>query len=118
MLTKIIGTIWVVTGFLGVLRPEVFRERLRRKLSGKMRIIVILFLLVLGFMMAGNIFKADGPAALTAGIIGALIVIKVIMAVTNKAGDTIFNFMNGRSVKFFRIWAGIILIFGIIFFLK
>jgi hypothetical protein len=114
---KIIGIIWVLTGFSGILRPGAFKKRLQRKFSRKMRVTVLLFLLVLGFMLAGNVFKTDSSITLLAGIVGAAIVIKVILAITNKTTERLFDWMRNRSVNFFRIWAGVIFILGIMFFL-
>jgi len=115
MIAKIIGIIWIIVGFLGVIRPESLKIRLQRRLSKRVRRIVLLFLLVLGFMLAGSIFKTKNFATLFAGIVGAIIVIKVILLITNKSSERFFDWMKGRSVNFFRIWAVLMFLFGIAF---
>ena len=115
MVTKIIGIIWILAGGFGIIRPEFFKKRVQKQLSKRVRRIVIFFLLALGFILAGSIFKAKNFLTLIAGIVGAVIVIKVILMITNKTSEKIFEWFKIKPILFFRIWAFLIFVFGIVF---
>jgi len=115
MILKIVGVFWTVFGLFWTLRPEYLKTRLQRKITRRIKIIVILALLFFGFTLAGSILKARGILTKLAGIAGALIVVRTVMMLTNKTSEKLFEWLKARPIVFFRLLAGTIFIFGLIF---
>ena len=114
MLSKILGTIWIILGILWLIKPEGFRNRLKRKMNRKMRRIVLGFLLVFAFLMIGSVFKAPGVLAKIIGVIGIIIVIRGILLLTSKASEKMREWLSERPLMYFRICASILLVIGLL----
>ena len=105
MITKIVGTIWALLGILWLLKPEMLKNRLKKKMNKKMRRIVLAFCIVFGVMMTGNIFKLAGIVPKIIGIAGIFITIKAIMLITSKTSEKFFDWWGERPVQVFRVLA-------------
>ncbi len=105
MLSKILGIIWIIFGALWFFRPEGLKNRLKRKMSRRMRRTVYVFILIFGFLLMGSVFKAHGVLPKVVGIIGIIITIKAILLITSKTSEKIFGWWAERPLTFFRIWA-------------
>lgn len=117
MLAKIIGVIWVLSGLLWFFRPDSLKRRLARKMSRKFRFIVYGFILVFGLTIIGSVLKAEGIIAKIVGIAGIIITIKAILLLTSKTSGKIIDWLAEKPVKFFRITASIMIVFGIMLYL-
>ena len=113
MLSKILGAIWILLGVFWLIKPEILRERLKRKMNRRIKWIIYGFVLAFGFLMMMSAFKTHGLLAKIIGIASMVIAIKVIMLITSKASEKMFEWWGGRSLKFFRIWALIIIGLGV-----
>ena len=118
MLAKIVSVILMIAGLLGLLNPGAFKNRLRRKMNFTMRLIVYAFILVFAMLILGSVLRAEGTAAKMAGIVGLIVTIKVIMLITSKSSEKLSLWLEGRSLKFFRIWAAIVFVMGAMLFLS
>lgn len=114
MLSKIAGIIWIVFGLLWLARPEVLKNRLKKKMNRRMKKIVYGFILMFGFLLIGSVIKAPGLLPKVIGIIGAIIAIRAIMAITSTASEKMLDRLGDRSIKFFRVWAVSVLVIGVI----
>jgi hypothetical protein len=114
MLSKIIGSIWVVLGILWLIRPQMLQNRLKRKLNRKLRWIVYGFIIVFGFMMAGSMLKTPGILPKLIAVVGLVIAIKAMMMITSKTSEKILEWLGSRSLLFFRITAFAFLALGIL----
>lgn len=101
-------------GILWAIKPHILQNRLKKKMSRKLRFAVYGFIVVFGFLMAGSVFKAPGALAKLAGVIGLIIAIKGILLLTSKASDKMQEWIAAKSLMFFRIWALIILATGLV----
>jgi len=117
MLLKIVGVLWILFGLLWTVKPEMLRNRLKRKINRKVRWIVFGFILVFGIMMMGSIFKTSGLLSKIVGIIGMIIAIRVIMLLTSKTSEKVFEWMARRTVRSFRIGAFLIFVIGVMLML-
>jgi hypothetical protein len=113
MLTKILGVIWILLGVLWFFKPEMLRNRLKKKMNRKMKWIVFGFVVMFGFLMIGSVFKAPGILPKVIGIIGMILVIRAIILVTSKTSNKMFEWLEGRPLKVFRIWALLFLAIGL-----
>ena len=113
MLSRILGTIWIILGLLWLIKPEGLKNRLKKKLNRRMRKVVFGFILVFGFLMIGSVFKVPGILPKIVGIIGMLIAIKAIILLMSKASEKIFDWWAERPIMYFRICALIILAIGL-----
>ena len=113
MLLKIVGVLWILFGLLWLIKPEIFRNRIRKKMNRKMRWIVFGFILMFGIMMMSAIFKAEGFLPKVVGIIGMIIAIRAIMLLTSKTSQKVFDWWGERPLKYFRVAAFIIFAIGV-----
>ncbi len=113
MLAKILGIIWIVLGLLWIARPRILKNRLQKKMDRKLRRVVFGFVLVFGFLMIGSVITAEGLLPKIIGLIGIIITIKAILLFTSKASEKIINWLAGKPLIFFRIWAVFILAIGL-----
>jgi len=113
MIAKILGTIWVLLGILWLIKPEMLKNRLKKKMTKKMRRIVLGVCIVFGVMMTGNVFRLAGIIPKIIGIAGIVITIKAIMLITSKSQEKFFDWWGNRPVQVFRILALVFLFLGI-----
>jgi len=117
MLTKIIGVIWILSGLWWFFKPESLKRRLARKMSRKFRFIIYGFIIAFGLVIIGSVLKAEGIIAKIVGIVGIVITIKAILLLTSKTSGKMIEWLVEKPVKFFRIMAGIMIVFGIMLYL-
>ena len=79
-----------------------------------MRRTVFFFSLVFSFMMMGSALKVPGIMSKIVAIVGLLLAIKVIMLITSKTSEKVFDWLGGRSLIFFRAVALFIVTIGVI----
>ena len=111
MLAKILGFIWILAGLLWIIKPEILKNRLKKKMNRKMKWPVHGFILVFGFLLIGSVIKAEGLLPKLIGLIGMLIAIRAILWITSKTSEKILDWWAEKPLSFFRLWA--LFIFGI-----
>lgn len=113
MLSKIVGTMWIIVGALWTVKPDWLKNRLARKMNRKMRRIVYVFIMMFGLLLIGSMVKARGILPKIIGIIGIILAIKGILFITSKTSEKMLDWLGERPVKFFRIGAVVILAVGV-----
>lgn len=117
MLANILGVIWILLGILWVIKPEMLKNRLGRKMDRKLRRMTFIFVVFFGLMILGSVIKAEGLVPKIIGLIGIIITIKGILLVTSKTSEKLISWWAERSLVFFRIWGIIILTTGVMLIL-
>jgi threonine/homoserine/homoserine lactone efflux protein len=112
MISKIIGIIWILLGILWLAKPDLLRNRLKKKMSRKMRRIVSGVVIVLGLFLIGGIITSPGLLVKIIGIIGVIVIIKAVLVLTSKTSEKALEWLADRPLFIFRIWAGIVLLAG------
>ena len=113
MLSKILGAVWIVLGVVWLIKPEILKNRLKRKMTRRMRWVVYGFILMFGFLIVGSVLKVPGILSKVVGIIGMIIAIKAIILITSKTSEKLFDWWAERPLKYFRIWALFIIAIGV-----
>ena len=112
-MSNILGVIWILLGLLWTVKPEILKNRLKRKISRKIKFVVYSSIIVLGFLMIGSIIKAPGLLPKIIGILGLFLVIKGILLIMSKATDKLWKWWAERPLLFFRIQGLFCLAIGI-----
>ncbi|MBN1353469.1 MAG: hypothetical protein JW994_02220 [Candidatus Omnitrophica bacterium] len=118
MLSKILGTLSVLGGLLWLVKPEALKNRLTRKMDRTLRRVIFLFIVVFGFLIIVSVIKSPGLLSKAVGVIGLVITVKGIQLITSKASGKMSEWLSGKSMLFFRIWAAAICVFGIMLILS
>ena len=113
MIAKIVGTFWIFFGALWIAKPQILQNRLKRKMTRRMRRIVFGFVIVFGFMLAGSVLKAPGNLNKIVGIIGLIIMIRAIMLFTSKTSEKVLEWWADKPLMVFRIWGAVVLLLGL-----
>ena len=113
MIAKIIGSIWIILGIVWLIKPEGLKNRLKKKMGRRAKWIICVAILILSFSMIGSAFGAPGMLPKIIAIIGIIMVIRIIIMVTSKTSEKIFNWWADRPIIVFRVWALIFLMVGV-----
>jgi hypothetical protein len=117
VLSRIIGSIVMFLGILGVINPGGFKRRLVRKMNFRMKFIVYGFVLVFAVLILGSAITAESLMAKAGGIVGLIITIKVIMLITSKSSQKLSMWLDGKPLRFFRVWAVVVFVMGLMVYL-
>jgi len=117
MLSKLLGIIGILTGLLWLIKPEALKNRIKKKINRRIRLIVFIFVIMFGLLLIGSIIRAEGFLPKFIGTIGIVITIKGVLLLTSKASGKILEWLQGKSLLFFRMCALFIFVMGIMLFL-
>ena len=112
-MAKILGIIWILAGIIWLIRPDILKNRLKRKMSRRIRFTVYLFLIAFGILMVGSVMKAPGFFAKVVGIIGIVVAVKGTLLLLSKASDKLWTWWAGQPLMIFRIQALVMITVGI-----
>ncbi len=119
MFAKILGVFWIAMGLLWLIKPEVLRNKLRKKTTRKLKWAVYAFLLVFAAQLLGIALKAEWLIAKVVGVVGVVLVLKTGFSLTSKASGGLSAVMERIPVEGLRLWAGFFLATGLyLFFIK
>ena len=116
-MSNLLGIIWILVGLLWTIKPEILKNRLKRKISRKIKFIVYSSVIVLGFLMIGSIIKAPGLLPKIIGILALVIVIKGIFLIISKTSEKLWEWWAGQPLLFFRLQGLFCLAIGIMLIL-
>ncbi|MDP8258689.1 MAG: hypothetical protein P9L90_04625 [Candidatus Aadella gelida] len=114
MLSKIVGTLWMMLGAFWLIKPGSLKNRLGKKMSKKFKRIVYGFVLILAFLMVGSVMKVPGMLAKILGIVGMVMAVKAIMLITSKTSETVLGWWADKPIIVFRVWAGCLVVMGVL----
>jgi len=117
MLAKIVGVIWILLGILWLIKPEMLKNRLQRKMTRRMKWIIYGFMFIFALSLVVSALKAEGLAYKIVGIIGIIIFVKIILLLMSKASEKFLGWWQERPLIFFRIFALLMLGAGIMLML-
>ena len=113
MLLKILGILWIISGIFWTIKPQTLKNRLKKKMSRKLRWIIYSFMLLFGLLVIGGVIRTPGMLPKIVGIAGIFITIKAILLLTSKTSEKMIGWWSERPLLFFRICALSILALGI-----
>ena len=113
MLIKILGIIWVILGILWVAKPQILRNRIKKKMLRKIKWIVFGFVLVFGLSIIGSIIKAQGLFLKVIGVIALIVIIKSLLLVTSKTSEKMLGWLQESPLQLFRLWGFFIFAMGV-----
>ena len=82
-------------------------------MNRKLKFITYGFIIVFGFLIVGSVIRTEGFLHKAIGIMGMVLVVKGIILLTSRSSEKILSWISEKPPLFFRIWALVILIFGI-----
>ena len=100
-------------GLLWFIKPEMLKNRIKRKMTHNLKRVVFGFVIVFGLLLVGSVMKASGIIPKIIGVIGIIIVVKGSLLITGKASDKLLDWWGAKPIIFFRIWAACVLAIGI-----
>lgn len=112
MLSNIIGIIAMVFGALGIINPGGFKKRVRRRMNLRMKLVVYLFIAIFAAGIGVNALSTENMLSKIGALVGLIITIKVIIFITSKSSDKFSEFLETRSLNFFRAWALLVFFMG------
>ncbi|MBD3295934.1 MAG: hypothetical protein GF392_01030 [Candidatus Omnitrophica bacterium] len=118
MFVKILGVLWCAVGIFWLSRPESLRRWVRKRTGRRFRRMAIVAILVAGLTLVGAVFRVPGVPAKIIMLAGLIMTIRAIQLITTRTSERVYNWFDGRSVRFFRIWAlcvtglGVLMIFA------
>jgi hypothetical protein len=118
MFANILGGIWILMGLWWMIRPASLKNRLKRKMTRRLKLVIYCFVFSFGILIMGSVVKASGLVAKIVGVVALYLAIKAIVLVTSKTSEKVFEWWGERPIIFFRLWAlfflgaGVYLIIG------
>lgn len=114
MLVKLIGWLWIAGGVLFLLKPDILKNRLKKK--GLRKVKRILF----SIATAGGIFliiasgKMDGVLAKIMAILGIVAIIKGVFLLKSKLSEKLLDWAGKQSLVYFRILSLLYILIGVV----
>jgi len=112
MIAKIIGWTWIMLGIFWLIKPEGLKNRMKKKTGRRTKRVIYAAILMMAFYMIGSAFGAPGMLPKIIAIIGMIMVIRVIIMITSKTSEKIFDWWTNKPSIIFRIWALVFLMIG------
>ena len=116
-MAKILGMIWIALGILWALKPAILRDRLKKKMTRKIKLTLYVFFLVFGLLMVGSVIKLPGLLPKVVGIMGIILVIKTLVLILSKTSEKLCEWWLKQPLVIFRLQAVWFIIIGIILLL-
>ena len=91
MIFQIIGWFWIITGALFFIKPEIFRNRLKKKGYKKVRNSLFLFTLLMGFLLIRGAWSVQGILAKVILIFGFIAIFKAFFILKAKAAERVYE---------------------------
>lgn len=112
-MAKILGIIWIILGILWAVKPAILRDRLKRKMSRKIKWAVYGFLLAFGILITGSVMKIPGILAKIVGLVGVILIIKTIVLMLSKTSEKLWEWWLSQPLIIFRLQALCFVVVGI-----
>lgn len=117
MLIKFIAWLWLITGILFFVWPQMLRNKLQKKTNKQIRRLLFALALIIGALLLNAGFKAEGLKAKLLMGIGIIGLLKAIFFLKAKAAEKILNWFLKQRLSFFRFCACVQIVIGVIILL-
>ena len=117
MLAKLLGWFWIIIGVLFLVKPQILKNRLQKKSVKQLKRIFFALAIFFGILFLTAGFKAEGFLSKLLVIFGIIAFIKTVFFIKGKAADKMIAWLSSQPLKFFRIYAVIYIILGLVFLL-
>ena len=115
MISKIIGIIWLIFGVWWLIKPQSLMRFFGKKIRKQRFKLFILFLILFGSPTAGFFFKASTLWLKILIVIGFIIIIKLFLNISQRAGNRVNNYLSGLPLIYYRLFSLGVIIVGLIF---
>jgi len=105
MLTKLLALLWIVLGVVWFIWPHLLRNRLKRKMSRKIKWAIFILTFIFGVHLLGVAFRMPGFLAKVAGLFGVMLLIKGVLLMTTQLLEKIAERIVTFPVEIIRLWA-------------
>jgi len=117
MLIRLIGWLWLITGILFLIWPQMLRNRLQKKTYKQIRRILFVLAIFIGVLLFSAGLRAEGFKAKLLMIVGIIGLLKAVFFLKAKAAEKILNWFLRQRLSFFRFWACIQIVIGAVILL-
>lgn len=118
MIAKLFGWFWVVMGILWLIKPEMLRRKLNKKLGRKVRWTLWGVALALALQLTGFAFHSPGLLSGSALVLGLFFLVRAALQVTGKTQQRLTGWASKVPVNALRIWAAAALATGLFLLLS
>ena len=116
MFAKLFGVFWIVLGLLWLIKPELLRKRLARKMTRKLKWIIFGLMFLLAVQLLGWVFQNPGIFSWIALILGWVVLVRTALSLSAKSSETLVTWAAQVPVQGLRIWASVVLATGLVLF--
>lgn len=113
MFAKILGWAWIILGIVFLLKPQMLKNRLQKKGRKKIRKYLFAAALALSSMILSVAWNSEGILAKIVFIFGLIGIFKSMFFLKQKTSEKLVEWLSVQPIKFFRIWAGAQICFGV-----
>ena len=112
MLLKFLGWFWIVSGIIFLFKPDRLRNKLKKQTDRKLRRIFFGLALFFGILLIKAAWGVPGLLAKLLFIAGFLGIIKALFFLKAQAASRLIDWFLAQPVKFYRVWAASLIVFG------
>jgi len=105
MFANILGWFWICMGVFLFLKPEVFRNKIKKKGIKKLKRFFFGLTLTLSILLISVAWKAHGAMAKAVVIFGIFGLIKAILIVSSKSFEKMTEWIINKPLIIFRVGA-------------
>lgn len=118
MLAKIIGWLWIGSGALFLLKPNILKNKLQKKGLKKVKKILFSLAVTAGIFLIIASGKMDGILSKVMAILGIVAILKGIFLLKSKLSEKLLNWAGSQPLLYFRILACLYILIGIVILSK
>jgi threonine/homoserine/homoserine lactone efflux protein len=116
-MARILGIIWIILGIIWAVKPAILRDRLKRKMTRKIKWAFYGFFMMFGILMVGSVIKLPGILPKIVGLIGIILIIKTLVLMLSKTSEKLWEWWLKQPLMIFRLQAIGFIIIGILLLL-
>ena len=114
MLAKLIGWLWIVGGVLFLLKPDILKNRLKKKGLKKVKRILFSIAITGGIFLIIASGKMDGALSKIMAILGIVVIIKGVFLLKSKLSEKLLGWAGEQPLIYFRIASLVYILIGVI----
>ena len=118
MLAKILAWFLILSGIFFLIKPEILRKRLQKKITKRLKRYLSLLAIFLGILFISAAWKSQGCLAKLLLVLGIIAIFKGLFFMKAKASEKVMEWFAARGLTLFRLMASVNIVIGIIILLS